>query len=106
MKTAKGEATFPQVDNPGGWSEFTFRPTFVTAKKGGMYKGRALLLVHSQSLPSCMVVIATWVAGSTTAMDGRQATENRCFGMIHRTAISSQTPKKERLMENCFLLWV
>ena len=35
-KTAKDEPAFPQVDNPDGWSEFTFHPTFATTKKGGM----------------------------------------------------------------------
>jgi hypothetical protein len=41
-KTAKGEPAFPQVDNPGGWSEFTFCPTFATTKKGDMYEGHTL----------------------------------------------------------------
>ena len=40
VKTQLGETEFNTVNNPGQWSEFTFRPVFV--KVGGMYKRHAL----------------------------------------------------------------
>ena len=40
VKTQLSEPEFDTVNNPGQWSEFTFRPAFV--KVGGMYKRHAL----------------------------------------------------------------
>jgi hypothetical protein len=34
---SKGEPSFPNVDNPGNWSEYTFRPEFAKKDKGGKY---------------------------------------------------------------------
>ena len=36
--TAKGGDTFGKVDNPGGWSSFSYRPAFVSGEQGGQYK--------------------------------------------------------------------
>ena len=34
-KTAKGEPTFDKLDNPGGWSSFSYRLIFVSGSQGG-----------------------------------------------------------------------
>jgi hypothetical protein len=39
---AKGEPSFPNVDNPGNWSEYTFRPEFAKKDKGGNYTCHSL----------------------------------------------------------------
>jgi hypothetical protein len=39
---AKGEPFFPNVDNPGNWSEYTFRPGFKKKDKGGQYTFHSL----------------------------------------------------------------
>ena len=36
-KEAKGEPKFEDVDNPGQWSEFTFRPNFEGKYGSGAY---------------------------------------------------------------------
>ena len=38
QKTAKNEPHFSTVDNPGGWSPFTFRPHFAERYQTGTYK--------------------------------------------------------------------
>jgi hypothetical protein len=40
VTTNKGEPLFEDVDNPGGWSSYTFRPMF--EPKGGKYICRAM----------------------------------------------------------------
>ena len=34
-KTDRGEPDFEDLENPGGWSQFVFRPTFDADKKQG-----------------------------------------------------------------------
>ena len=38
-KVEVGEPEFPEVDNPGGWSEFTFKPKFCVRKTTQVPKG-------------------------------------------------------------------
>ena len=40
--TAKGEHTFDKVDNPGGWSSFSYRPVFTSGSQGGECKEHCL----------------------------------------------------------------
>jgi hypothetical protein len=40
--TAKGEPSFLSLDNPGNWSEYTFRPEFAKKDKGGKYTYHSL----------------------------------------------------------------
>ena len=39
---SKGQPSFSNVDNPGNWSEYTFRPEFAKKDKGGNYTGHTL----------------------------------------------------------------
>ena len=39
---SKGEPSFSDIDNPGNWSEYTFRPDFAKKDKGGNYIGHSL----------------------------------------------------------------
>ena len=41
-KTHKNEPEFKDVDNPGNWPEFSFRPEFLPETKGGGYHGHYL----------------------------------------------------------------
>jgi hypothetical protein len=41
-KVDKNEPLFGMVDNPGNWTQFTFRSEFESAAKGGMYKQHVL----------------------------------------------------------------
>ena len=42
MKFKEEEIEFNTVDNPGGWSQFIFRPEFDSTTKGHNYKGHFL----------------------------------------------------------------
>ena len=46
VNSKKGEPKFEEVDNPGEWSEFTYRPKFEGEKGGGNKHITAYLLVQ------------------------------------------------------------
>ncbi len=51
-KVAKGEPLFLDVDNPGGWDEYTYRPEFVT--KGKKQHVRHVLPAGTSPVPEVL----------------------------------------------------